>query len=274
MKTLAEQIAALEAKRQASAAQMETVMQKTLDEDRTSDAAEQETFDTLASEVEAIDKDLTRLRKLESAKAVTAKSVAKAETVREGSMARGGLSPIYAVPKQNIAPQDFVWRALTCKMKAHFTKQSPIEILKEEYGDDEPTRAVLSFITTKAASVPADTVTSGWASQLVETSIQDFFSALLPNSVYPALASRGGKFSFGRAGIVSMPTRASTPTIAGSFVAQGAPIPVRQVRSRRSPLRRRKWPLFDFYQGNCRTFHSRYRGAYSTSYCRGYRGCD
>ena len=203
-------------------------MQKTLDEDRTSDAAEQESFDTLAAEVEAIDKDLTRLRKLEAAKAVTAKSVTRAETVHEGSMARGGLSPIYAVPKQNIAPQDFVWRALTCKMKAHFTKQSPIEILKQEYGDDEPTRAVLSFITTKAAAVPADTVTSGWASQLVETSIQDFFSALLPNSVYPALASRGGKFSFGRAGIVSMPTRASTPTIAGSFVAQGAPIPVRQ----------------------------------------------
>jgi HK97 family phage prohead protease len=228
MKTLAEQIAALEAKRQASAAQMEIVMQKTLDEDRTSDAAEQETFDTLASEVEAIDKDLTRLRKLESAKAVTAKAVARAETVHEGSLARGGHSPIYAVPKQNIAPQDFVWRALTCKMKAHFTKQSPIEILKQEYGDDEPTRAVLSFISTKAAVVPADTVTSGWASQLVETSIQDFFSALLPNSVYPALAAKGGKFSFGTAGIVSMPTRASTPTIAGAFVAQGAPIPVKQ----------------------------------------------
>ena len=74
-------------------------------------------------------------------------------------------------------------------MKAHFTKQSPLEMLKEEYGDDEPTRAVLNVIT-KAATVPADTVTSGWASQLVETSIQDFFAALMPNSVYPALASQ------------------------------------------------------------------------------------
>ena len=227
MKTLAEQISALEAKRQASAAQMEVVMQKTLDEDRTSDAAEQETFDTLAVEVEAIDKDLTRLRKLEAAKAVTAKAVARAETVHEGSLARGGLNPIYAVPKKSVPPQDYVWRSLTCALKSHFTKQSPLAILKEEYGDDEPTRAVFNVIT-KAASVPADTVTSGWASQLVETSIQDFFAALLPNSVYPALAAKGGKFSFGTAGIVSMPTRASTPTIAGSFVAQGAPIPVRQ----------------------------------------------
>src|SRR4029077_18006914 len=98
---------------------------------------------------------------------------------------------------------------------------------KQEFGDDEPTRAVLNVIT-RSATVPADTVTSGWASQLVATTISEFFAALMPNSVYPALASRGGKFTCGRAGIVSMPTRSSTPTIAGSFVAQGSPIPVRQ----------------------------------------------
>jgi HK97 family phage prohead protease len=227
MKSIAEQIAALEAKRQASAARMEAVMQRSLDDDRTTDAAEAEEVDNLAAEVEAIDKDLVRLRKLETSKAATAKPVIKAETTHEGSLARGGLTPIYAVPAEKISPQDHVWRALVCKLKAHFTKQSPYEVLKNEYGDDEPTRAVMNVIT-RAATVPADTVTSGWASQLVSTSIGDFFSALMPNSVYPALASRGGKFSFGRAGIVSMPTRASTPTIAGSFVAQGAPIPVRQ----------------------------------------------
>jgi HK97 family phage major capsid protein/HK97 family phage prohead protease len=227
MKTTAEQITQLEAKRMASAARMEAVMQKAVDEDRTSDPTEQDEFDNLAVEVEAIDKDLTRLRKLETAKASVAKTVARVETAHEGSLARGGISPIYAVAAQKIAPQDYVWRSLMCKVKAHFTKQSPLDVLKSEYGDDEPTRAVLNVIT-KAASVPADTVTSGWASQLVETSIQDFFAALQPNSVYPSLASRGGKFSFGSAGIVSMPTRASTPTIAGSFVAQGAPIPVRQ----------------------------------------------
>jgi HK97 family phage prohead protease len=227
MKTMSEQITALEAKRQASAARMDAVMQKSLDEDRTSDANEQEEFDTLAVEVEALDKDLVRLRKLESTKASTAQAVVKADTPRSGSLARGGLDTVYAVPAHKIPPQDHVWRSLVCAVRAHFNKQSPIEILKQEYGDDDQTRAVFNVIT-RAATVPADTVTSGWASQLVDTSIQDFFAALLPNSVYPGLAAKGGKFSFGRAGIVSMPTRASTPTIAGSFVAQGAPIPVRQ----------------------------------------------
>lgn len=228
MKTIAEQLVALENKRAASASRMDAVMQKALDEDRTTNEEEQTEFDQLSSEVEAIDRDLVRLRKLEQSKALTAKPVIKAETAQQGSLTRGGMLAPYAVPAQKIAPQDYVWRSLVCRVKSHFNKgQTPYDVLKEEYGDDEPTRAVLNVIT-KAASVPADTVTSGWASQLVETSIQDFFAALMPNSVYSPLSAKGGKFSFGRAGIVSMPTRASTPTIAGSFVAQGSPIPVRQ----------------------------------------------
>jgi len=63
MKTIAEQITALENKRAASATRMEAVMQKSLDEDRTTKADEQESFDTLQGEVEAIDKDLVRLPK-------------------------------------------------------------------------------------------------------------------------------------------------------------------------------------------------------------------
>jgi HK97 family phage prohead protease/HK97 family phage major capsid protein len=227
MKTTAEQLAALEAKRMASAARMDAVMKQSRDEDRTASADEADEFDKLASEVDAIDKDLVRLRRLEATKASEAKPVVKAETAHEGSLARGGLTAWAQPMPTPVPPQDYVWRSLVCAVKGHFTKQSQYDVMKQEYGDDEPTRAVLNVIT-RAATVPADTVTSGWASQLVATSISDFFAALMPNSVYPALASRGGKFTFGRAGIVSMPTRSSTPTIAGSFVAQGSPIPVRQ----------------------------------------------
>jgi len=227
MKTTAEQITMLENKRAASAARQEAVMQKSLDEDRTTSAEEAEEIDNLGREIEAVDADLVRLRQIERTKAVEAKPVAKApETAHEGSLARGGLAA-YATVAPRIPKGDYVLRSLVCKLKAHCTKQSPYEVMKQEYGDDEPTRAVLNVIT-RSATVPADTVTSGWASQLVNTSIAEFFAALMPNSVYPALASRGGKFSFGQSGIVSMPTRAATPTIAGSFVAQGAAIPVRQ----------------------------------------------
>ena len=229
MKTYVEQITALENKRAATFAAQEAVAQKGIDEDRTMDNSETEEFDNHQATIEAIDKQLVRLRQIEQTKAQTAKPVIKAETAHEAGLARGGLTPIHAVPAKKLPPQEYVWRSLVCKVKAHFTKQPVLELLKTEYGEEEfePTRAVMTVIT-RAATVPADTVTSGWASQLVDTSIQDFFAALLPMSVYPGLAAKGGKFSFGRAGIVSMPTRASTPTIAGSFVGQGAPIPVRQ----------------------------------------------
>lgn len=228
MKTIAEQITALENKRAASFARMEQVMEKSLDEGRTSDASEQEEFDTLSAEVDALDKDLTRLRKLENTKAVSAKPIVSAVTANEGSLARGGNSPVYAMPTKKVEPQQWMWNSLVCAIKGFHTHQSPYQILKEEFGDDEPTRAVMNALITRSATAPADTVTSGWASQLVATSIQGYFGALIPNAVYPSLSAKGAKFTFGTNGVVTMPSRSSTPTIAGSFVAQGAPIPVRQ----------------------------------------------
>jgi hypothetical protein len=135
----------------------------------------------------------------------------------------------FAVPAQKIMPADYVWRSLVVKVKTHLDdrKRPAYEILKDTYGEDDATKAVFDVVT-KTATVPADTVTSGWASQLVATSLGAFFEALMPNSVYPALRARGGSFTFGRSGTIVLPTRASTPTIAGSFVAQGAAIPVRQ----------------------------------------------
>jgi HK97 family phage major capsid protein len=135
----------------------------------------------------------------------------------------------FAVHSPKVEPKDYVWRSLAIKVLSHCdeAKRPGIEILKERYGEDDATKAVFDVVN-KTATVPADTVTSGWASQLVTTAFGDFFAALMPNSMYPALAKRGSSFTFGRNGVIVLPTRSSTPTIAGSFIAQGAPIPVRQ----------------------------------------------
>ena len=66
-KTIAEQITALEAARAEKAARMTAVLQKSIDEGRSTDADEQEEFDTLEQEVAAIDADLKRFRALEKA---------------------------------------------------------------------------------------------------------------------------------------------------------------------------------------------------------------
>jgi HK97 family phage major capsid protein len=72
------------------------------------------------------------------------------------------------------------------------------------------------------------TTTTGWAAELVQTAFLDMIETLMPASVYPGLSARGGRFTFGRNGIVSIPARSTATTVAGSFVGQGNPIPVRQ----------------------------------------------
>jgi hypothetical protein len=44
-------------------------------------------------------------------------------------------------------------------------------------------------VVTRAASAPATTTTSGWASQLVQTSYESFMPLMMPASVLPGLAA-------------------------------------------------------------------------------------
>jgi HK97 family phage prohead protease/HK97 family phage major capsid protein len=135
----------------------------------------------------------------------------------------------WAAPEKKITPLDYLWRSLTCQLKHHTEQQKrPIlEIVKEEYGEDERTRGVMAMIT-RAASAPATIPQAGWAAELVTQVWMDFIDALLPHSVYPAVASRGSQFTFGRNGVINLPMRLGTPSLGGSFVGEGAPIPVRQ----------------------------------------------
>jgi HK97 family phage major capsid protein len=128
---------------------------------------------------------------------------------------------------KSVKPESYVYRAIACKLLARAEQKNVEQVLIERYGDDRETREVMNVVT-KAATVPATTTLTGWAAELVQTSIGDFIESLMPLSVYPGLAARGGKFTFGRNGVISLPSRAATPTVGGSFIAQGAPIPVRQ----------------------------------------------
>src|SRR5215217_788610 len=170
-------------------------------------------------------KSLDNLRDAEKRLAVVSTAVSNVE--QRGSVADSNAKP-FAMPAQKIAPRDYVIRAAVCKLVAHVTKQSPVEVMRERYGEDDVTKTVVDAIVTKATTVPATTTTSGWASQLIQTVNADFMDTLVPASVYPGLSSRGLRLTFGRNGVISIPSRSSTPTIAGSFVLEGSPIPVRQ----------------------------------------------
>jgi HK97 family phage prohead protease len=137
----------------------------------------------------------------------------------------------FTVPAKKLEPIDYVWRTMTCLMKHHSIKgaRSLRDVMLGEYGEDEGTGAVLGWITRNpAASAPATTSQAGWAQELVAIVMGEFYKALIPRSIFPRLAAKGSSFTFGRAGVVTLPMRSITPTVSGSFVGEGAPIPVRQ----------------------------------------------
>jgi HK97 family phage prohead protease len=194
MKTIAEQITALEAKRQASSARMEAVMQKTLDEDRTSDAAEQEEFDRLNGEVDAIDKDLVRLRQVEKTKALAAKPVVKAETQQQGAALRGGEAIVVRTPP-TLPPGVEAARLWKCRMNSMLSMMrgdysSASEFAIRMYGQDSNVFAAV----TKANVGAGATLTGNWAANLVgaETgALADFVAYLRPQTILGRFGTGG-----------------------------------------------------------------------------------
>ncbi len=185
LKTIAEQIAALEASRQAKAARMSTVMQKSIDEARSTDAAEQEEFDTLQAEVEAIDGDLKRLRALEKANAAAATPVGQIKTAADAATARSGVVIKAPAPEKGIR----FARYAKCIGLAHKTHRDPIAIAEERYKDDPTIAAVV-----KAAVSAGNTGNANWAGNLVgdESSIfADFVEYLRPQTILGRFGANG-----------------------------------------------------------------------------------
>jgi hypothetical protein len=130
--------------------------------------------DDLTAEIETKQAELDRLKRAEAVLAV--KTVDKP---LEGEI----LSPQrpFALPKAPAPkPEDYVWRAATAMVIAQRTQRSVDDVRKQFYGEDEATRIITDVVVNKAASAPATTTTSGWASQLVQTVTRTSSNRLCP----------------------------------------------------------------------------------------------
>jgi hypothetical protein len=134
--------------------------------------------------------------------------------------------PFGIKPKQ-VAPIEYLIRDGVVQIFSHRLKKNVDDVRKMIYGEDEATKVFIEY-SAKAASAPAMTNVTGWAAELVTQIQADFMEPLYAQAVYPQLAALGLALSFGRSGRIAVPTRSLTPTIAGSFVGEGQPIPVRQ----------------------------------------------
>ncbi|MDJ1632684.1 phage major capsid protein [Rhizobium rhizogenes] len=176
MKTIADQIAALEASRQAKAARMADIMQKSIDDGRSTDGAEQEEFDVLEQEVAAIDGDLKRFRALEKAQATSAKPVIanQIKSGADGAAARGGISVSQPKLDKGIRFARYA-KCLAISTKTH----QPIDRVAEGiYGKVDP-----ELVDIVKAAVSA--MTSANTSALIgnEGGFADFVEFLRPMTI-------------------------------------------------------------------------------------------
>lgn len=175
----------------------------------------------LSARIEQKQTNLDALRRAEAALAVKTTGSAQNAAVSATAARR----PLGASHKAGRAGDSIIRAAIVNGIASH-AHQDPLEVMERIYGQDESVAMIV-----KAAVAPATTTVTGWAAELVNTAMSDFLETLRPESVYPALAEAGGgRLTFGpNSGAIKVPARASTPSIGGSFVAEGGAIPVRRL---------------------------------------------
>lgn len=184
--------------------------------DENADTAQTE---VLSGEIEVREERLTSLKRAE-------KALGARTTDGDGQRpATPHLRKPLGVQMREPKPEDLIIRAAVCNVLAFATGKDPIRIMEERYRDHEATQVIV-----RAAVAGATTTQAGWAAELVETAMGAFMETLRPVSIYPRLAELGTGLSFGpgRAAI-TLPSRAATPSVSGSFVGEGQPIPVRRL---------------------------------------------
>jgi hypothetical protein len=204
---------------------------KTVDDESPDDGASAIT-EELTNKIASYQKSLGALERAEKSlgETVTQTGSTHVPAVSTSVETRANFRP-FAEAAEKVRPSDYLWKALAVEIKCQSKqnlKRPVLEVLKETYGENEKIRTVMAQFITKAASIPADTTTSHWANDLIQTVIGDFIQSLIPHSIYPKLAALGGSFTFGRNGVISLPGRNTATTIGGGFIAQGAAIPVKQ----------------------------------------------
>jgi len=166
LKTTSEQIKDLEATRAAKAGQMESLMSKSYEGDRTLDAGEAEEFDTLDTEIKQIDEDLNRLRRLESLLGQKATPVSGTPTANAGAGSRANAGHIIiksADTDDKFEGQSFT-RMVIAKALAHLDGVPASAIAQYRWGKSNPTLVQL----IKANEIQAGGVASGeWGAELV-----------------------------------------------------------------------------------------------------------
>ncbi|MFS2047551.1 phage major capsid protein [Variovorax sp. Varisp41] len=176
VRTVAEQISAFEASRQAKAAELAGIMTKASDEGRTLDDSEAESYDTLKAEVEQIDKHLGRLRDQEKLNIQRAAPV-KGSNSEEGAASR---APAVIKTQRNDEPGIGFARFALSMFAAKGDVNSAKAFAENKFGQDTRLQNVM-----KAAVAAGTTTSPTWAGNLVDYQnlSSEFIEFLRPRTI-------------------------------------------------------------------------------------------
>lgn len=183
MKTIAEQLEGYRAAKEEKAARMAEIMKSAGEEGLTLDAEQTEEFDNLESEVEALEKHISRLQKMEKAMVKTAKPVS--DDLRNTADATAAI-PVRAKNTQKLEPGIAFARAAKCLALSHLEHTNAVDIAKSLFNGQDQVIAATQRLVRKAAVAAATTTDSTWAGPLVgeETSVfADFVEYLRPQTL-------------------------------------------------------------------------------------------
>lgn len=226
MKTVAEQLQALEATREGVKKRLDAVAQKSIDEGRSMNTAEAEQFDADEAEIKTLDADISRLKRLEAMQAQTATVVDK--TNQTASQLQR--SEIVLKSNEKTEPGILAARYMMCLGVAKGDHAKAFRLAEQHYPKSESIvktlkaqaeGADLAEMFRQKATVPAGTTTDAtWAAPLVyaETWAGDFVAYNRPRTVI-------GQANFRR---VPFNVRIGGQTSGGSanWVGQGKSKPV------------------------------------------------
>lgn len=178
--TIAERITQSENKRAASVARMTAIIDKVDEEGRTMDAAEQQEYDGLDTEVKSIDEHLVRqkaqqARLVATAKPVTAENTA---TVEKAAETRSGVVQVNSLIPKGLG----FTRALIAIANCKGNRFEASEMARQRW--PEQAEAIIGII--KAEQLPGTVTGTTWAAPLMQSSqrlVGEYIEMLRPASI-------------------------------------------------------------------------------------------
>jgi HK97 family phage major capsid protein/HK97 family phage prohead protease len=136
---------------------------------------------------------------------------------------RGSIS----LPSKKLDASDHQFRALAAWTKAQAAHDPDLgRTLRDMYRSGK--NSEITDMVLRAAVNPANTTVATWAAELIATDTQPFLDRLMVGSIFLPLAQRGARYTFGNAGVLKIPVRTLTKTLAGVWTAESGAKPVKR----------------------------------------------